>query len=396
MLERDSFTRRQFLLKAAAGGGSALALSQLGLSGLKSLHAQDVLPAAVPTARDAAGSEADLFVREARHYVKLEGNVVKCGLCWQGCTVPDGRRGRCGVRENREGTYYTLVYSRACTRHIDPIEKKPLFHFLPGSRAYSIATAGCNFTCKFCQNWNISQVKPRDITSIHLSPDEIARDCQKNEATCLAFTYNEPTVFFEYMHDAARQAKQVGIHPVMISNGFIRPEPMEQLLDHLSAVKIDLKSFTDKFYRETCGGRLEPVKKTLCLLKEKGAWFEIVNLIVPTLNDSEDEIKEMCEWVGETLRDDVPIHFTRFHPTYKIQNLPPTPVKTLERAHEIARETGLKHPYLGNVPGHPAENTYCPGCGKPVIERFGFHIIANRIEQGRCRECSTPIAGVWI
>jgi pyruvate formate lyase activating enzyme len=279
--------------------------------------------------------------------------------------------------------------------HNDPIEKKPLFHYLPGTNALSIATAGCNFECKFCQNWQIAQFRPEQVESTTVTPEQVVKMAKDQGSPTIAYTYSEPVVFYEYMYDTARLGRYQGIGSVMISNGYIKEEPLVELCKYLTAVKIDLKAFTERFYRETCSGELKPVLDTLEKLKKIGIWYEIVVLIVPTLNDSEKEIREMSEWIKKRLGCDVPVHFTRFHPMYKIKNLPPTPVKTLERARKIAQELGLHYVYIGNVPGHEGENTYCPNCKKMVIRRTGFLIIENRLKAGKCSFCNYPIPGVW-
>jgi len=386
-MKSSELSRRRFL-EAAAAGGCALGLGPLA-------RGQDPLPKGIDLSIDLKPQEDSLFVAEARHYKKLESLRVECELCPRKCQVADQERGYCGVRENRGGTYYTLVHNRACTYHVDPIEKKPLFHFLPGTDAFSIATAGCNMECKFCQNWNISQFRPEQIRSLHLPPERLVEGCKQTGAKSLAFTYSEPVIFYEYMFNAAAAAKPAGIRPVMISNGYIEPKAMEELAPQLSGVKIDLKAYTEKFYNETCSGELKPVLNTLEQLKRLGLWFEIVVLIVPTLNDSEEEIGQMCAWIAETLGTHIPVHFSRYHPTYKIQNLPPTPTRTLDQAHKIAKGKGLEYVYLGNVPGHPAESTYCPKCGEVVIGRYGYHITRKNLKDGKCKKCSHSIPGVW-
>jgi pyruvate formate lyase activating enzyme len=333
--------------------------------------------------------------KEVMFYKRLEDLKIECGICPKKCRIADLERGYCGNKENRAGTYYSLVYSQPCAVHVDPIEKKPLFHYLPSTMAFSIATAGCNFECRFCQNWRIAQYRPEQIESVKFTPDEIVSQCIKKNCSTIAYTYTEPVVFYDYMFDCARKGRPKGIGSVMISNGFINEAPLKKLCKQLTGVKIDLKAFTDKFYREYCSGELEPVLHTLKTLKEIGTWFEIVVLIIPTLNDSPGEIKRMCEWIVGNLGNDVPLHFSRFHPMYKIKNLPPTPLKTLESCHAIAKATGLHHVYIGNIPGHPAENTYCPGCNKIVIRRISYSILENRIKEGKCPDCGTPIPGVW-
>ena len=339
--------------------------------------------------------EDELFVREARYYKKLEELKVQCELCPRKCTIADLERGYCGVRENRSGKYYTLVYSRPCAIHMDPIEKKPLFHYLPGTTALSLATAGCNIECKFCQNWNISQFRPEEIQSWYAPPQEIVSLAKKYTCPTIAYTYTEPVIFYEYMYDIAQAARKEKIGSVMITNGYIMEQPMIDLCQQLTAVKVDLKAFTEKFYRESCSGELKPVLDILVTLKKLGIWLEIVVLIVPTLNDSPEEIDQMTRWIGENLGREVPVHFTRYHPTYKIKNIPPTPVKTLENAREVALKNGIHYVYVGNVPNHPAENTYCASCKKVIIQRVGYRILEVNLNEGKCKFCQNPIPGVW-
>ncbi len=338
----------------------------------------------------------DLPAREASWYKKLEEGRVECELCPQACTVADMERGMCGVRENRGGTYYTLVHGLACAVHVDPIEKKPFFHVMPGEKAFSFSTAGCNVECKFCQNWELSQFRPEQVQAYHLPPRTLVAAAKKNGAKLTAATYGEPVVFWEYVRDVAAAANQAGIKPTVVSNGFIKEDALREVAPQLSAIKVDLKSFRDSFYREQVRGRLEPVLKSLEIIRELGVWLEIVVLLVPTLNDSAAEIRDLSLWVKANLGPDVPVHFTRFHPTYRLTDLPPTPVATLERAWEIGREAGLNFVYLGNVPGHPGENTVCPGCGEIVIRRVGFRVITNNLVKSSCAGCKRKIPGVWV
>jgi len=335
------------------------------------------------------------FVREARFYEKLPNKKIRCRLCPRECVIDDRERGYCGVRENREGTYYTLVYARPCTYHVDPIEKKPLFHFYPGSRAFSIATAGCNVNCKFCQNWEISQVRPEQIRSIYLPPDDVAAMARESECLSIAYTYSEPTIFYEYMADTALAGRAMSVRSVVISAGYIAEKPLRELCGKVDAIKVDLKAFSEKYYKEVVNGELKPVLNSLVTMRQMNIWTEIVYLMVPTLNDSESEIKALCRWVNQYLGPDVPIHFTRFHPSYLLKNLPPTPVKTLDRAWQIARAEGLHYVYIGNVPGHAAENTICPGCGAIVISRSGYYIREINLKNNRCTQCRREIAGLW-
>jgi pyruvate formate lyase activating enzyme len=392
------FSRRRFL-GAGAGASCALAFDSLLCSRFLSRQsvpawAQDIAPALDDFVAEEFGDESD-FVKEAMHYKKLEAKRVECTLCPRACQVADRERGTCGVRENRDGSYFTLVHSRAVSRNIDPIEKKPLFHYRPGTTALSIATAGCNIECKFCQNWEISQFRPEQVRAIRLTPDRLVEMAREYDCPSIAYTYSEPVIFYEYMYDTGKKAIASGVGSVIISNGYIQEKALLDLLPQLTAVKIDLKAFTEKFYKDVCSGELKPVLDTLKVLKKSGMWFEIVVLLVPTLNDDPSEIREMCKWVCGELGPDVPMHFSRFHPTYRIRSLPPTPAKTLETAYRIAREEGVRYVYLGNVPGHKAESTYCPKCGVRLVHRYGYRILENRIREGKCSDCDEIIPGVW-
>jgi pyruvate formate lyase activating enzyme len=348
----------------------------------------------VPLASAAADNEVQ-YRREARFYQKLPNQLVQCKLCPRECAVPPGERGFCRVRENRGGTYYTLVYSRIVAAHIDPIEKKPLFHFLPGAAAFSVASGGCNVNCKFCQNWEISQARPEELRASFLSPEGIASSAKRSNCPVMAYTYSEPTVWTEYVLDATEAGHRENVRSVMVSNGFIQQEPLRQLCAGLDAIKIDLKSFSETYYRDVVRGELKPVLNSLVTARKQARWLEIVYLVVPTLNDSDAEFRGMAKWVKAELGPDVPIHFTRFYPLYLLKNLPPTPVQTLERAKQIADSEGLHYIYIGNVPGHPAENTYCPKCRQLLIERAGFTITQMKIQRGKCQKCGHPIAGIW-
>ncbi len=337
------------------------------------------------------------FVREASWYRKLPGQKVECNLCPRRCTVADQETGFCGVRGNQGGTYYTHVFGRPVSIASDPIEKKPLFHFKPATEALSFATAGCNLECQFCQNWEISQFRPEQLPARYgfVSPEAMVALARRQGAGSIAFTYAEPVVFFEYALAVARRSREAGIPSVMISNGYIEPRPMAELAAALGAIKIDFKGYSEGFYRTVCRGELKPVLATMRAVKEKKLWLELVHLTIPTLNDKEAETRELCTWVRDNLGPDVPIHFTRFHPTYKLKNLPPTPPATLERQWEIARKVGLHYPYVGNLPGHEGEHTHCHRCGKVLIRRVGFTVAENRIKDGKCSFCQQSIPGVW-
>ncbi|UCF35729.1 MAG: AmmeMemoRadiSam system radical SAM enzyme [Acidobacteriota bacterium] len=329
--------------------------------------------------------------REPQH----DQGHVRCLLCARQCRLAEGERGMCRARINTGGKLRTLVYGRPITVHVDPIEKKPFYHFLPGTEAFSLATSGCPLRCKFCQNWEISQSRPEDYSSPFTQPERVVEVTQNRKVPIIAFTYNEPTVFFEYLIEIAKAARKRRIHSVLISCGFMNELPLDEMCDVLSAIKIDLKGFSPDFYRDVCSAELQPVLRSIKQVHRRGVHLEIVNLVVPTLNDSEVMLTELVKWVAGELGPDVPVHFTRFHPDYKLLNLPPTPIRTLERAYQIARDAGLHFPFVGNVPGHPGNSSYCPKCGQVVVERSGFFVSRSHLEEGRCENCRESIAGIW-
>ena len=340
---------------------------------------------------------ADAPLKEALFYERLENKVVQCRLCPRNCVIPDGKRGFCGVRENRGGTLHALSYAKLVSAHpYDPIEKKPLFHFLPGSFTFSLATAGCNLRCKFCQNWEISQKRPEEVNYDYIEPEQLVQKAINSGRNIIAYTYTEPVIFYEYMLETAKLAKQAGLKNIMHSSGYVNEAPLRQLAKYLDAANIDLKGFSEDYYSQLSEGTLAPVLKSLQVLKEEGVHLEITNLILPGYNDDTDTLIKMCLWIKENLGADVPLHFSRFTPMYKLVALSPTPVETLERARQIALDCGLKYVYIGNIGGHPAESTYCPVCKKLLIERKGiFSVGQNNIEKGRCKFCGERIAGVW-
>jgi len=335
------------------------------------------------------------MIKEAMLYEKLDDRSVRCNLCAHRCAIKIDKRGVCGVRENKEGILYSLVYGTLIAENIDPIEKKPFFHVYPASRSYSIATAGCNFSCDFCQNHEISQMPrlTRMITGEDFMPAEIVARAEKSGAKTIAYTYTEPTIYFELAYDTAKIASENGLKNVFVTNGFMTAETIETIAPYLSAANVDLKSFRDEFYKKQCGARLNPVLESLKKMKEKGIWVEITTLLIPTLNDSEEELKDIAKFIAG-LGVETPWHISRFHPQFKMQNLPVTPLSSLHRAVKIWKQAGLKYVYSGNVPGDEGENTYCFNCGNLLIERCGFRIVNLNLAGNKCSKCGTELEGV--
>jgi pyruvate formate lyase activating enzyme len=320
---------------------------------------------------------------------------VECTLCPKACRLAPGQRGDCRVRVNDDGKLFSLVYGKVCAVHVDPVEKKPMYHFLPGSGAFSIATAGCNLHCLFCQNWEISQTDPEDANNSDLPPERVVALAARSGCASIAYTYSEPVVFYEYVEDTSILAKERGIRNIMVTAGFINREPLRRLCRVVDGANVDLKGFTEKYYREVVFGNLRTVLDTLVTMREEGVVLEVTNLIVPTLSDDMTMIREMCRWMVSELGDEVPIHFSRFTPMYKLKDLPPTPVKTLQRARETALDAGLKYVYMGNVPGDPGEDTFCPACGRLVIDRYGYRILKYDVVNGKCGFCGEKLYGLF-
>jgi pyruvate formate lyase activating enzyme len=335
---------------------------------------------------------------EAYLYESLEDKKVKCNLCSHRCVIKDGRRGKCSVRENRDGMLHTLVYGKVVARHVDPIEKKPLFHFLPGTLSYSIATVGCNFRCRFCQNADIAQM-PTDhkgaIMGDTVTPQEVVAAAKKSDCRSISYTYTEPTVFFEFAYDTAKIAHQHQIRNVFVTNGYMTAEALEMINPYLDAANVDLKAFHDRYYKELCGAKLKHVQETLRRMKSYGILVEVTTLIVPGLNDDKGELQDLAGFIAQDLGTDTPWHISRFHPTYKLTDRPATPVETLTKAREIGLQAGLRYVYTGNVPGNTGENTFCYSCGEIVIERWGFQVGSLQIKDGKCSQCGAVMDGVW-
>lgn len=336
-------------------------------------------------------------MKEALFYEKLENEEVHCFLCGHQCRIKPGNRGKCGVRQNNGGILYSLVYGRLIAQHIDPIEKKPLYHFQPGTRSFSIATVGCNFRCLFCQNADISQT-PREtgvIMGSEVSPENTVQQALQTQSSSIAYTYTEPTIFMEYALDVAKLAHQQGMRNVFVSNGFMSREALETISPYLDAANVDLKAFTDDFYKNLCGARIKPVLRTLKSMKELGIWLEVTTLVIPGLNDDPGELRALADFVF-SLGPETPWHVSRFHPTYRLTDRPITPVETLRRAREIGLDAGLWYVYTGNVPGDEGENTYCHRCHALLLERFGFSTRRRGLEKAACTQCGANLAGVEI
>jgi pyruvate formate lyase activating enzyme len=412
--------------RALVGGGLGLLAVGAGM-GLVGRRWRQVVAGAAPAGVFRRGSPTrELFelwrgrgwAREARHYLVL-GKNLQCKLCPNECLLEPEDRSHCRNKVHKEGKLYTLAYGNPCSVHVDPIEKKPLFHFWPGARAFSLATAGCNLRCLNCQNWEISQKTPEEtkdlagpelrarpeqlrqlgqdeIPRVTMLPDDVVRMAQATGSEAIAYTYSEPISYFEYMLDTARIARQQGLKNLWITNGFIQREPLLELSEVVDGANVNLKSYREEIYARLNQAKLAPVLATLRTLKERGVWFEITNLVVPTYTDDLGMIREMCGWISHHLGPEQPLHLSRFHPQYKLDHLPPTPIDILLRAREAARSEGLKHVYIGNVHGvEGAETTNCASCGKALVERTAFRVEALHVSQGRCQFCGTRVAGVW-
>lgn len=320
---------------------------------------------------------------------------VQCELCPKDCIIEPGQSGECRVRVNIDGVLKTVVYGFPCSVNIDPVEKKPLFHFLPGTPILSVATVGCNLHCRNCQNWEISQANPEDVEAAFYPPQKLLEIAKHYNCPSLAYTYSDPIIFYEYTYDTAKLAKQANIRSVLVTAGYINQQPWERLLKYIDAANIDLKGMTDDFYRRVCSATLKPVQNAMISAKAEGVLVEVTNLIIPTLNDEPEQIRQLAHWVKTNLGAETPLHFSRFFPQYKMRHLPPTSEKTLDMAREIAMGEGLDYVYIGNISSERGQNTYCPSCKVLLIERSGYTILQNRLKDGRCPDCGKEIYGVW-
>jgi pyruvate formate lyase activating enzyme len=388
MISRREFMQALVRL-APILGGSGLMLSEPAL--LRALP--DILDGAA-----FAGDRTEELIRaapRARFWSAAAKGRVQCHLCARACLLAEGERGQCRSRMNTGGEMKSLVYGRPVSVHVDPIEKKPFYHFMPGSQAYSIGTTGCPLRCKFCQNWQTSQASPEDYRVRFTPPGDLVESVRSRKAPVIAYTYNEPLVFTEYLLDIASSARIRGIRSVMVTCGYMAEAPLAEMCKALDAVKVDLKGYSESFYRDACGAELKPVLRTIKQIAKSRVHLEIVNLVVPTLNDTDRMIADLCDWVMGELGPDVPLHFSRFRPDYQMPHLPPTPTATLERARSIAMARGIRYVYVGNVPGHPGNNTHCPSCKKEVIRRTQFFVEEMNVKSGKCGYCGKKIAGVF-
>ena len=389
MPEKDTpnsgWTRREFL-KAGTGGVGALCLG--GILGCARERSAPETPSQVAQKG---------FVRPIRSpwFSKLDNAKVRCELCPKRCELAAGERATCRVRVNIDGVGYTLAYGNPALLQEDPVERKPFFHVMPGSWSLSIATAGCNLECKFCEAWDMTQVTPEEVHAYDMPPETVVAHARAANVRSISYAFGEPVIFYEYMAAVATLAKEEGLLNLIHTAGYIQPDPLKELSGKLDAVNVDLKGFDPAFYREVVGGELEPVLETLKLLRDAGVHIEITNIVIPTLNDDMAKISQMCKWIVNELGTGVPVHFARFYPLYKLSDLPRTPVSTLDKARDTALDTGLKFVYVARVTGHEGENTFCPGCGETVIKRVGFVIDEIHLENGKCKHCGTDIPGIW-
>jgi pyruvate formate lyase activating enzyme len=338
--------------------------------------------------------QTGIYKRLAMFQEETPGGIM-CRICPNECVLREGQTSRCRSKKVYKSQLYTLAFGNPCSIAVDPVEKKPLYHFLPGSRAYSIAAAGCNLACLNCQNWTISQSSPDKTRNYDLPPEKVVEEAVKNSCASIAYTYSEPTTFYEYVFETATIAREKGIKNIVKSNGYINPGPLKKLCTVIDGANIDLKSFNETTYLKLSGGKLQPVLESLKVYRDAGVWLEITNLMVPSWTDKLDEVRSMCRWLNDNGFNRTPIHFSRFYPLHKLEQLPPTPVETLRKAHAIAIEEGLKHVYLGNAPGSDLSDTFCTACGTKAVIRQGYSIAGNNIREGKCGKCDHKIEGVW-
>jgi pyruvate formate lyase activating enzyme len=374
--KKFNISKRDFLKKS-------LALS----AGFMCLPGHAILP-------DFTSGQQGIYKRLAMFQEETARGIM-CRICPNECVLKEGELSKCNNRKVHDSKLYTLAYGNPCSVNVDPVEKKPLYHFLPGSRAYSIATAGCNLVCLNCQNWTISQTSPDKTRNFDLMPEKVIDDCTRNSCASIAYTYSEPVTFYEYVFETATLARKAGIKNIVKSNGYINPEPLKKLCSVIDAANIDLKAFSESTYLKLTGGKLQPVLDSLKVYKDKGVWLEITNLIIPSWTDNLNDIRSMCRWLSDNGFKTTPIHFDRFYPLHKLEQLPPTPVEILNSAYKIAVEEGLKYVYTGNTPGNDIPDTKCPSCNASLVVRQGYRIASNNITAGKCNKCGVKVDGVW-
>ncbi len=381
---------RNKFLKSALG---ACSLCAAGLAAASS----KVLAQTAPPANEQPQTARMGFTSpsEAAWFTNVDNSGIKCGLCPNECRLQPGQRSLCRVRENRDGKGYTLAHSNPALIQEDPVERKPFFHVLPGTRALSISTAGCNLSCKFCEVWDMALVAPEDVHAYNMPPDDIVKHARAAGLKSLSYAFGEPVIFYEYMKKTAEKAREQGLLNLMHTAAYINPDPLEELCSTVDAVNVDLKSFDEEFYREVVGGELQPVLDSLKTIREKGLHLEITTIVIPTLNDDMEMLERMCAWIKKELGPDVPLHLARFYPLYQLSGLPRTPVSTLDKARETAMQAGLNHVYVSRVTGHEGENTFCPGCKEKIINRVGFVIDSLDMQDGKCSHCGREITGIW-
>ncbi len=386
---KKSISRRKFVRRCCMGAG-AVAWSAYAFPGLWEKEKNSAMRVGFP---NDAPPNLWKWSKEAQWYDK-KGKLVHCTLCPHECLLAENDRGFCRTRVVKSGKLHTVAYGNPCSIHLDPMEKKPLYHFLPGRSILSIATGGCNLRCLNCQNWEISQSRPEDLKNYDLMPDVLVGEVSKRTIPAIAYTYSDPMIFYEYAYDTAQKAKRQNIKNVLVTAGYINQAPLKKLCTVSDAANVDLKGFSDKFYRKITGARLAPVLNALKVMREEGVWLEVTRLVVPTLSDDLDDMRAMCGWLVENLGPGVPLHISRFHGAYKLKNIPPTPLETIAQFYRIAKDAGLHFVYVGNVPNPEYQNTVCPSCNETVIERKGYIILENSLEDGRC-SCGEQIPGVW-
>ncbi len=390
--QSGSRLNRRSFLKAGAVGICSLCLAGIYGCALEEDTGEEVTPDSAE-----AGSKKGLIkTQRSPWYTELDGGKIRCDLCPKLCELEEGERALCRVRENRDGACYTLVYGNPALVQEDPVERKPFFHVLPGSRALSISTAGCNLACQFCEVWDMALVAPEEVHAYNMPPETVMKHAGAGEVRSISYAFGEPVIYYEYMSSVADLAKEAGLLNLMHTAAYVNKEPLKEILKKMDAVNVDLKGFDEEFYREYVGGELETVLENLKIIRNSGVHLEITTIVIPTLNDQTEKIRKMCEWIVSELGSDVPLHFARFYPLHKLSALPRTPASTLDEARDIALETGLKYVYVARVTGHEGEDTFCPECGEKVIEREGFVIDALKLREGSCEFCGALLPGLWV